>query len=102
MAHRRTKSRTVFCRICDEDYVRLANLCEAEGGSISDFLRTALKERLNRDRETIDQLLTRVVALACSIDDLAKEIEQLRTLTVDSMRDSSRRVVSSIARVRAL
>ena len=102
MTSRRPKSRTVFCRLCDEDYSRLANICETEGGCISDLLRAAVKDLLNRNRESMDDLVSRILTLTFDIENLSKDIEQLRSLTIANLQESHRRVAPSIARARTL
>jgi hypothetical protein len=97
MTSRRLKSRTVFCRICDEDYNRLANICQTEGGCLSDLLRTAVKDLLKRGRESPDDVLSRILKLTFDIENLSKDIEQLRALTIASLQESHGRAAPSIA-----
>jgi hypothetical protein len=102
VANRRPKSRTVFFRICDEDYSRLETICEAEGGSISDLLRSAVKDLLNRSLESPDDLVSRILQLTFNVENLSKDIGQLRALTLASLQESHRRATPSIARARTL
>jgi hypothetical protein len=86
MTSHRKKSRTIFCRICDDDYSRLANICQTEGGCVSDLLRAAVKDLLNRDRESPDDLVSRILTLTFNIETLSKDIEQLRALTLAALQ----------------
>ncbi len=97
MTRRGLKSRTVFCRICDEDYNDLANICKAEGGSVSDLLRTAIKDLIKRSRENPDDVLPRILKLTFDIEKLSKDIEQLRALTIAACKDRTDHAALSIA-----
>lgn len=100
MPRRGPKSRTVFCRICDEDYNRLATICEAEGGSVSDLLRSAVKDLLNRNHENLDRLAARIVALTFNLEAISKDIEQIRSLVLANLQESHRRVAPKAVRLR--
>jgi hypothetical protein len=98
MNSRTPKTKTIFCRVCHEDYSRLTNMCEAEGGSISDVLRTAVKELLSRDQGTGDEMLSYILTLTFSIETLNKDVEHLRAVTLANLQGINRRLASLTGR----
>lgn len=76
---RKSKSKAVFCRICDEDYQHLTALCEAEGNCVSGVLRTALADFLYREHGP-DAEISQLRILAGKVDNLAAAIDRLHGL----------------------
>jgi hypothetical protein len=78
----RNKSRTVFCRICDERYDDLSRLCKAQGNKVSDVVRIALTEFMQRESPT-EQGMTQMQSLVTSIDGLVSAIDRLYSVVAE-------------------
>lgn len=77
MSPQRPKTKTIFCRVPDEEYKRLVEICECRGNNVSVLLRTALEEFLSREHYSDDPVLTQLSALTFMVEVLQKEIEGL-------------------------
>ena len=94
MAVQTPKTKIVFCRICDTDYTRLAELCEAHGESISSFLRIALRQILSVDPKNSDPVLSNISALTLRVEEMSREIEELQAVISAKFDQLSREPVA--------
>lgn len=85
MTHSTPKTRTVFCRICDTDYARLTEICEAKGQSMSGLLRTAL-HRILSESQPSDPLLSKILNLISMLEEVSKQIEHLHPVPASNSK----------------
>ena len=96
----RPRNRLVYCRVSEDEFAKVSNLCESVGArSVSDLFRLALTRMLNEESSGRDELLLQRLG---DIDKIMRELSgRLGDLTtqLNGMMTETSENVASVPRV---